>query len=109
MNNHFTITIDACQQEAWIRRCIESCINQNYDNFEIILVDAISTDKTFEIAKEYEIKCEYFKAYQNEIRVPQIANILWLTKASKENTIIVSVDGDDWLKNNDVLTYLNNI
>ena len=52
-------------------------------DFEIILVDAISTDKTFEIAKEYEIKCEYFKAYQNEIRVPQIANILWLTKASK--------------------------
>lgn len=108
MNNHFTITIDSCQQEEWIRKCIESCITQNYDNFEVILVDAISTDKTFEIAKEYET-CNYFKAYQNEIRVPQIANILWLTKTSKEGSIIVSVDGDDWLKNKDVLSYLNNI
>lgn len=107
MQNHFTIIIDACEQEEWIERCIKSCINQNYNNFEILLVDAISTDRTFEISKEFENKYNNFSCYQNEIRVPQIANILSLTEHSKDNTIIVSVDGDDWLKDNDVLNKLN--
>ena len=109
MSNHFTIAIDACQQEKWIGKCITSCINQNYDNFEVILVDAISTDRTFDISKEYEKIYSNFKSYQNEIRVPQIANMLFLTKMSKDNSIIVSVDGDDWLKDENVLTKLNNV
>jgi glycosyltransferase involved in cell wall biosynthesis len=109
MNNHFTIAINCCQQEKWIAKCIESCVNQNYDNFDVILVDALSTDNTYNIAKSYEDKFENLKVYQNHIRVPQIANVLFLTKMAKDNSIMVSVDGDDWLKNNNVLNKLNNI
>ena len=34
---------------------------------------------------------------------------MWLTELSKPNSIIVSVDGDDWLKNGKVLSKLNEV
>ncbi len=109
MNNHFTIVINACDQQDWISKCIESCVTQNYENYEVIMVDALSTDRTYEIAKELESRYENFKVFQNEVRVPQIANILFLTKQSKDKSIIVTVDGDDYLKNDQVLNKLNEV
>jgi len=109
MENHFTIAIDTCNHEDWIEKCLSTCLTQKYDNYEVILVDAVSTDKTFEIAKKYEEIFENLKVYQNEVRIPQVANFLWLTELSKPNTIIVSVDGDDWLKNSKVLQKLNEV
>jgi len=109
MNNHFTIAIDTCNHQDWIERCLNTCLTQKYDNYEVILVDAISNDKTFEIAKKYEKEFNILKTYQNEIRIPQVANFLWLAELSKPKTIIVSIDGDDWLKNSKVLQKLNNV
>ncbi len=108
-NNFFTIAIDTCNHEDWIEKCVESCANQNYDNFEIILVDAKSTDNTFTIVKKLESKFEKLKVFQNEIRQPQVANFIFLGKLAKKGSIIVSVDGDDWLKDDMVLNKLNNV
>jgi glycosyltransferase involved in cell wall biosynthesis len=107
--NHFSIVINACNQEEWISKCIESCVTQNYENYEVIMVDAKSDDRTFEIAKEFEEKYSNFRVYQNEVRLPQIANIWFLTGKSKDKSIIVTVDGDDYLKNNEVLNKLEQI
>ena len=73
------------------------------------MVDAKSDDRTYEIDKDFEKKFQNFKVFQNEVRVPQIANILFLTKKSKDKSIIVTVDGDDYLKNDQVLNKLNKI
>lgn len=105
--NHFTIAITACQEEAWIGRCIESCVTQDFANFDVLLLDACSTDKTFEIAKEYEKTYRNFKAVRSDARRAQVANISALTKMARDHTIIVSVDGDDTLKNNSVLKVLD--
>lgn len=51
-----SIVIPAHNEESHIKACIESAIKQNYHNFEIIVVDNASTDKTAEIAKNYGIK-----------------------------------------------------
>jgi len=109
MNNFFSIVIDTCNQEQWIAKCIESCISQNYDNYEIIIVDAISEDNTYNICQEYKNKNPKIKLYQNEIRLPQVANFIWLSELSKDDSIIVSIDGDDWFKHNNVLTKLNEV
>ncbi len=105
----FSIIIDCCNQEEWIERCVGSCLGQKYSNFEIILLDALSDDSTFKISKEYEKDFPNFKAFQNTKRLPQIANIVELTKKSKENSVCVTVDGDDWLKNSHVLKKLNDV
>lgn len=107
MSNFFTIAIDTCNHEDWIERCLNTCLTQKYDNFEVILVDAVSDDKTYEIAKKYSKEFSNLKIYQNEKRLPQVANFLWLTELSKPGSIVVSIDGDDWLKNNKVLKNLN--
>src|SRR5947207_15445690 len=41
-----SIIVPARNEERNIRRCIESLLGQDYDNFEIIAVDDASTDGT---------------------------------------------------------------
>lgn len=108
-NVFFTIAIDTCNHEKWIERCLDTCLTQKYDNYEVILVDALSDDSTFKIAEKYANEFKKLKIYQNNVRLPQIANFLWLTELSTPSSIIVSVDGDDWLKHNRVLQKLNEV
>ena len=49
-----SILIASYNKENYINRCIKSCLNQTYENLEIIFVDDSSTDKSFEIAKKYK-------------------------------------------------------
>jgi len=46
-----SILISAYNEELYIQECIDSCLNQTYDHFEIILVNDGSTDRTSEIIK----------------------------------------------------------
>ena len=39
--------------EKTIRRCIESVLTQEYSNFEFIIMDGVSTDRTLEIIREH--------------------------------------------------------
>jgi len=109
MNNFFTIAIDTCNHQDWIEKCLNTCLTQKYDNYEVILVDAVSNDNTYEIAKKYAGEFKNLKVYQNETRLPQVANFLWLNELSRAGSIVVSIDGDDWLKNSKVLQKLNDV
>lgn len=40
----------------YLRNCLESILNQTYDNIEVIFRDNRSTDNSFEIAQEYRLK-----------------------------------------------------
>ncbi len=57
MNNKplVSIIIRTKNEERWIGPCLESIHNQTYDNFEIIIVDNKSLDKTVEKAKQFKI------------------------------------------------------
>ena len=39
--------------EPYLRECLDSVVNQTYQNLQIVLVDDGSTDNSFAIAKEY--------------------------------------------------------
>ena len=55
MNKLVSIIIRTKNEERWIVPCLESLFNQTYRNFEIIIVDNYSTDKTIEKAKQFKI------------------------------------------------------
>ena len=38
--------------EKWISRCLESIIKQTFKNFEVIIVNDASQDKSLEIVKQ---------------------------------------------------------
>ncbi len=48
-----SIVIRAFNEEKYIKHLLDSILNQNYTNWEIIIVDSGSTDKTLEIARNY--------------------------------------------------------
>ena len=58
MNNKdlVSIIIRTKNEERWISYCLKSILKQSYDNFEIIIVDNNSLDKTIQKAKDYKIK-----------------------------------------------------
>ena len=107
--NHFTIVISTRNSGPWIEKCIDSAGTQNYpiERFEIIFLDAQSSDCTYEKAKGYEKKYSNLKVYQNEKRKYQGENILIGTQMAKPKSIICHLDGDDWYSHSDVLTRIN--
>lgn len=51
-----SIIIPAHNEEPHIKRCLEAALKQTYHNFEIIVVDNASTDKTGEAARNLGVK-----------------------------------------------------
>lgn len=49
-----SIIIATYNSEHTIKRCLKSCLLQDYSNKEIIVADAKSTDKTIQLVKEFE-------------------------------------------------------
>ena len=52
----FSVIIPIYKVEKYVRKCIESVMNQTYSNWELILVDDGSPDRCPEICDEYAAK-----------------------------------------------------
>ncbi|MBW9151359.1 glycosyltransferase [Clostridium estertheticum] len=59
-----SIVVPAYNHEKYVGECIESIINQTYQNIELIIINDGSKDKTADIIRTYETKCiERFKRF----------------------------------------------
>jgi len=92
-----SIIISTYNKEKFIKNTIKSCLNQSYKNYEIIVVDTGSTDKTKKIIKKFKKKkviTIYLKKKYNTGPINQIYSIKnGLKKSNGE--IICLLDGDD--------------
>ncbi|HTC01543.1 MAG TPA: glycosyltransferase [Ferruginibacter sp.] len=82
--------------EEFISIAIESVLASTYTNFELIIVDDISPDSSFSIAKSYALKDDRIKVYQNESNLGDYPN---RNKAASYATgkYIKYVDHDDYI------------
>lgn len=55
---HVTIVMPLYNCELYVAEAIDSVIAQTYTNWDLIIVDDCSTDRSAEIVKEYECKFE---------------------------------------------------
>ena len=56
MNKKVSIIIRTKNEDNWIESCLKAIETQNYKNYEILIVDNNSTDRTLEIAKNIRQK-----------------------------------------------------
>jgi glycosyltransferase involved in cell wall biosynthesis len=61
----------AYNREKYIAEAIQSVLSSTYTNFELIILDDASTDKTLQIAKDYEKRDERIKVYVNDKNLTQ--------------------------------------
>ena len=91
----FSIIINTHDQSKFLGECIKSCINQNYLNYEIIIVDTSKKPSKNKHIKNKKIK--YFHLKENSRKYPvlnQMHQIRYGFKKSKGKYICL-LDGDD--------------
>lgn len=59
-----SLIIRTKNEERWIKSCLEGVFGQSFVDFEVILVDNQSSDRTLEIAREFDVRIvEYTDKY----------------------------------------------
>ena len=84
--------------EAYLAECIESVLRQTYSNWEYVIVDNHSTDRTGEIARNYAQQDSRVRVYATDTFLPLLAN--WnhaLRQISPTSKYCKVVHADDWL------------
>ena len=71
-----TVGMTAYNGERYIAKAIESILTQEYRNFELIIYDNASEDRTSEICGEYANKDDRIKYYRNHTNIGPNANSL---------------------------------
>ena len=60
--------------EKFIRRALDSLLDQTFTDFELIISDNASTDETRQICLEYAARDERIRYYRNEVKIEPIPN-----------------------------------
>ena len=100
----FSIIINTHDQSKFLGECIKSCINQNYLNYEIIIVDTSKKPSKNKHIKNKKIK--YFHLKENSRKFPvlnQMHQIRYGFKKSKGKYICL-LDGDDRFSSSKLIT-----
>lgn len=83
--------------EKYLAKTIESVMNQNYTNWEMILVDDCSSDNTFEIASKYAEKDNRIKILKQN-KNSGAANARTKSMLKSTGRFVAYLDADDlWL------------
>lgn len=103
--NKFRIIITNYNAAPYIRKSIESALAQDYDNFDIVVIDDCSTDGTWDIIQEYDVS-----ALRHSKNI--CCGIISIQEGMNHSLmdrddIIVLLSGDDYLNDNRVLATLN--
>ena len=94
MSNRFiSVLVPVYNQEKYIQECLDSLLNQKYDNYEIVVLNDGSTDGTTEILKKYKDNPKIRLLYkENEKSISKSRN--FLLKEIRGDYFIF-VDSDD--------------
>lgn len=101
----FSIIIPIYNLESYIKRCVDSVLNQSFCNYEIILVNDGSTDKSKDICQRY-ISENVILVNKENGGLSDARNV-GIKNASGD--YLIFLDGDDFWSEKDFLKELNNI
>lgn len=94
-----TIIIPIYNAESTLRRCLDSILAQTFTDFECLLINDGSKDRSGEICDEYASNDSRISVFHQENSDPSSARNFGLTQAKGQ--YIVFQDSDDYLLNSD--------
>ncbi len=106
------VVIPSYKNEPWCKKNVESVLNQNHDNFTVIYTDDMSPDGTADAVKRVigsKNAHDKFKLIRNEDRLGAMQNLYNMIHTCEDDDIVVTLDGDDWLANNNVLRKIDEV
>ena len=83
-----SIIIRTRNEERWVGTVLEKIFEQTYKNFEVILIDSGSSDKTLEIARKFPIKI--FEIPFKDFSYPYALNFGIKNSSSVKYIVVVS-------------------
>ena len=91
-----SIIIPVYNTELYLEKCLESVVNQTYQNIEIIIVNDGSTDGSAIIANKYNVNDKRIRLIDKTNEGIASARNIGLSQANGD--YIMFVDSDDWLE-----------
>lgn len=92
-----SIVLATYNGEEFLRKQLDSLLNQSYQHFEIIAIDDGSTDETLNILREYAAKYANFTVVQNETNLGYVKNFEKGFSFAKGDFIAPCDQDDIWL------------
>lgn len=96
MRAEISIIIPVYNVEKYLRQCLDSILNQTFQNFEIICIDDGSTDKSLEILEEYKRNDDRFVIISQENSGAGMARNKGIETA--RGKYVQFLDGDDYFE-----------
>lgn len=101
----FSVIIPNYNNEVYIKRCLESVLEQTFTDYEIIFVDDLSTDNSVNIAKNLLRKQDTLIRNKSK-RLNGGSRNVGIIEAKSD--YIICLDSDDFFKDNKVFEDINN-
>lgn len=91
----FSIIIPTYNVEKYLEKCLNSILSQTYNNYEVIIIDDVSSDNTIDIVSNYQNKYQRIRVIvNNKNSGPSYSRQEGINIAKGE--YIIFVDSDDW-------------
>lgn len=108
----FVIVIPSYNNEEWYYNNLLTAVSQNYSNYRIIYINDASRDNTLLGVQQFKLnfdKNNKIQLINNSERIGALANFYRAIYLCEPWEIVIMLDGDDWLPDENVLSYLNTI
>ena len=108
----FVIIVPSYNNAQWCIKNLQSVCFQNYSNYHVIYIDDCSNDENAHVARDFINKYNLWDKVtliENPQRLGAMANLYYAIHSCPDDAVIVTVDGDDWLVDANVLSYLNKV
>lgn len=93
----YSFIVPVYNTEKYLKKCLDSLVNQTYKDFEIIVVNDGSTDKSSSIISKYQKKYKNIIVIDKENEGLSMARNRGVQKSSGK--YIIFVDSDDYVSN----------
>lgn len=83
-------------EQLFLQKTLDCILSQDYDNFELIISDNCSNDKTSEICKEYAAKDKRIRYDRNQINIGASDNFAKVFKSAQGDYFVFVAGHDMW-------------